>query len=80
MLRAGLRAEGELFAVTHIKLRLASSIGIDFFPWKKIPSVFNFCERVLFEEFVVSFPLFYIDPWTPEKVNVNVWGKNSSNY
>lgn len=48
------------------------------FPLEKIPSVFNFCKRVLFEEFIVSFSLFYIDPGTPEKVSVNVWSKNSS--
>lgn len=37
MLRAGLAAEGELFTVTYIKLRLVSCIGMDLFvPSKNI--------------------------------------------
>lgn len=65
--------------LTHIKLRLASSIGIDLFfiSLEEIPSVFNFCKRVLFEEFIVSFSFLCIDPRTPERVNVKVLGENS---
>lgn len=40
------------------------------FPLEKIPLISNFCKRLLFEEFIVSFSLFCMDPGTPEKVGM----------